>query len=181
MVGKLHGVDRVNIEAEELQCEHGALVANVPPDHVRLNAGLRKPTHAQYEARCGQHSTLSYTYAVQVLCLCRKEDEKKYCASYHAINEPLDYRPDLSPARPRRPAQCAVKKTYTGEGTFGFGLFFVVSSVLYYSILCCAVVVLVRVYEVVWRGVVQLMHSVHVRGYFCAASRLSGNVIYHEV
>ena len=42
VVGKLHGVNRVNVEAEKLQREHGALVADVPSHHVRLNTDQEK-------------------------------------------------------------------------------------------------------------------------------------------
>lgn len=39
MVGKLDGVDRVDVEAQELQRKHGALVADVPAHDMALNAG----------------------------------------------------------------------------------------------------------------------------------------------
>lgn len=38
VVGELHAVDGVHVHAQELQREHGALVAHVALHHVRLDA-----------------------------------------------------------------------------------------------------------------------------------------------
>lgn len=44
MIGELHRVHWVYVEAQQLECEDGALVSDVPSNHVRLDAEI-KNTH----------------------------------------------------------------------------------------------------------------------------------------